>query len=83
MPLEINRHFTTRLIELIKNMDKDFQASTGLSFLHKVFHHVNTGENDTLASPGEMGKEAMLNRIVLGTIRRIMGNPDLNADFIG
>ena len=65
VPLEIIRHFATRLIELIKNMDKDFQASTGLRLLHEVFHHVNTGENDTLTRPREMGKEAMLNRIVL------------------
>ena len=46
-------------------MDKDFQASTGLRLLHEMFHHVNTGENDTLTRPREMGKEAMLNRIVL------------------
>ena len=65
VPLEIIRHLPTRLIELIKNMDKDFQASTGLRLLHEVFHHVNASENDTLASPGEMGKESMLNRIVL------------------
>lgn len=65
VPLEILRHFAARLIELIENMDKDFQASGGPSFLHEVFHDVNAGENNTLASPGEMGKEAMLNRIVL------------------
>lgn len=65
VPLEIIRHFTTRLIELIENVDKDFQASTGLCLLHKVFHDVNAGENDALAGSGEMGKEAMLNRIVL------------------
>ncbi len=65
MPLEIIRHLPTRLIELIKDMDKDFQASAGLCLLHEVFHHVNAGENDALASPGDMGKEAMLNRIVL------------------
>ncbi len=63
--LEIIRHFPPRLIELIQNMDKDFQASTGLSLLNEVLHHVNAGENDTLAGPGDMGKEAMLNRIVL------------------
>ena len=63
--LEIICYFATCLIELIKNMDKDFQASTGLSLLHEVFHHLNAGENDTLARPGEMGKETMLNRIVL------------------
>ena len=65
MVLEIIRHFAPRLIEFIKNMDKDLQASTGLSLLHEVFHHLNAGENDTLARPGEMGKETMLNRIVL------------------
>ncbi len=63
--LEIIRHLPTRLIELIKNMDKDFQAPAGLRFLDEVFYHVNAGENDTLASPGDMGKEAVLNRIVL------------------
>jgi hypothetical protein len=65
VPLEIIRNFAICLIELIKNMDKDFQAPPGLRLLHEVFHHINTGENDTLACPGEMGKEAMLNRIVL------------------
>ena len=62
---EIIRHFATRLIEFIENMHKDFQSSTGLRLLHKVFPYVNAGENDPLAGPGEMGKEAMLNRIVL------------------
>lgn len=62
---EIMRHLPTRLIELIKNMDKDLQASAGLCLLHEVFHHVNASENNTLASPGDMGKETMLNRIVL------------------
>ena len=62
--LKIISDFAARLIELIKDMDKDFQASIGLSLLHEVFHHVNAGENDTLASPGDMGKEAVLNRIV-------------------
>jgi hypothetical protein len=62
---EIICHFATRLIELIKKMDKDFQASTGLRRLHEMFHHVNAGENDALAGSREMGKAAMLNRIVL------------------
>ena len=65
VPPERIRHLPTRLIELIKNMDKDFQAPAGLRLLHEVLHHVNAGENDTLAGPGEMGKKAMLNRIVL------------------
>lgn len=63
--LEIVRHLPTRLIKLIKNMDKDFQASAGLCRLHKVFYHGNAGENNPLARPGDMGKEAMRNRIVL------------------
>jgi hypothetical protein len=63
--LEIIRHFAARLIELIENMDKDFQASTGLRCLHEMFHDGNAGENHTLARPGEMGKEARLNRMVL------------------
>ena len=62
---EIIRDLPTRLIELIKNMDKDFQTSTGLRLLQEVFHHFDAGENDPLARPGEMGKETMLNRIVL------------------
>ena len=65
VPLEIIRHFSTRLIELIKNMDKDLQASAGLCLLYEVFDHVNAGKYDTLASPGDMRKEAMLNRVVL------------------
>jgi hypothetical protein len=28
-----------------------------------------------------MGEEAMLNRVVLGTVRRIMGHPDRMADI--
>jgi len=63
--LDIISDLPTSLIELIKNMDKDLQASLGLSFLHKLFHHVDTGENDALARPRHMGKEAMFNRVVL------------------
>ena len=63
--LELISYFPANLIELIKNMDKNLQASLGLSFLHELFHHVDTGENHALASPSHMGKQAMLNWIVL------------------
>jgi ABC-type dipeptide/oligopeptide/nickel transport system permease subunit len=35
-----------------------------------------------LASPGEMRKQAMFNRIIFGTVRRIMGNANFNTDLI-
>ncbi len=63
--LEIISDFSASLIELIKDMDKNLQASLGLSFLHEVFHHVYTGKNHALASPSHMGKEAMLNWVIL------------------
>ena len=63
--LEILRHFAPRLLELVKKMDKNFHASTGLRLLHEVFPYLNAGENDPLARPGEMRKKTMLNRIVL------------------
>jgi len=63
--LEIISDLPTSLRELSKNRDKDLQASRGLSGLHKLFHHVDTGENDALARPRPMGKEAMFNRVIL------------------
>jgi hypothetical protein len=81
--LEIISYLPPCLIHLLENMDKNLHASLGPRFQHQVFHHVETGENHALASPGHMGKQPMFNRVVLGTIRGIMRNPNFHPDCIG
>ena len=39
-------------------------------------------EDDTLTGLCDVGKEAVLNRIVLGAVGRIMGNANFDADVI-
>ena len=74
--------FSTGLIHLVKNMDKRLQTPLGVRFLHQVLDHLNTGKQHPLARAGEMRKQAMFDRIVFGTVRRIMRETNFHPDLI-
>ena len=75
--------FSTDLIHLIEHMDKHLQTLLGVGFLHQMLDHVDAGKQYPLASACEMRKEAMFDRIIFGTVRRIVGNANFNPDLIG
>jgi hypothetical protein len=64
------------------NMHKGFQSRLGMSFLHQFFDQLDVGEDHTLAGARDMRKQAMFNRVVLGTVRRVMGYADFNTDLV-
>ena len=54
-----------------------------MGFGHEFADDLPTLEDDALTGSGDMGKEAMLNRIVLGAVGRIVGDANFDADVIG
>jgi len=63
-------------------MDKHLQTPLGVRFLHQVLDYLDAGKQYALASPGEMRKQAMFDRIILGTVRWIMSDTNFNSDLI-
>ena len=80
---EILSDLATRLIDFVKDMNKSFQSGLGMRFFHQFFDQFDRGENDPLAGAGHMREKAMFNRVVFGTVRRIMGDTNFDADFVG
>ena len=64
-------------------MDKCFQPSRRVGFLHQFLDQRHTGENDALTSPGDVWEETVFDGIVLGTVGWIVSNAYFNPDFIG
>ncbi len=68
--------FAPRFIDLIQHLDSDFQTCARVGFLHQLPDRGDTVKHDSLAGTRHMAKDAVLNRIVLGTIGRIVSDPD-------
>ncbi len=81
--LEIGGHFSTCFIGFVNHMDKCFQASRGVSFLHQFLDQRHRGENDALTSAGDVREEAVFDGIVFGTVGGIVGNANFDPNFIG
>ena len=75
-------HLAFGCIYFIDNVDKSFQAGLRIGLGHQFFDQFNGSENDALTSAGDMRKETMFNRIVLGAIGGIVSNPDFDTEFI-
>ena len=54
----------------------------GLCSGHQFCDDIKTGENDALTGASDMGEQTMLNRVVLGTVRRIVSDSDRNLDLV-
>jgi hypothetical protein len=54
-----------------------------MGFLHQFLDQFDTGKHDPLASAGHVGKQTMLNRVVLGAIGWVMGNANFKTDLVG
>ena len=74
--------FSTSLIRLVEHMDKHLQSSLGVGFLHQMLDHVDAGKQYSLASPRQMRKQAMFDRIIFGTVRWVMGDANFHPDLI-
>ena len=80
---EVVRDFSPGLINFINNLDDDRQALLRFCLLHQVLDPCQTTENRTSTSPCYMRKQAMVNRVVLGGVRRVVSDADFDADLIG
>ena len=80
---EIVNDLATSLIGFVNDMNECLQSGFSVSFFHQFFGQFDCGENDPLASSGNMREKAVFNRVVFGTVRRIMGDTDFDTDFVG
>lgn len=69
-------------IDAVQYSDNHLEAATRLRFLHKLSGDLHRMKDDPLARPGNMRKHAVLDRIMLRTIRRVMGHPQFDAQPI-
>lgn len=79
---EVIDDFTSRLIDLVDDIDGDRETLAGLRLGDEFTNDFTALEDDTLTSPSDMGEEAMFNGIVLGAVGREMGDADFNANLI-
>ena len=80
---EIIGGLASGFVYLIENMNRGGQALLRSGVGHEPADNRQAVENHALTGAGDMGKEAMLNGIVLGTVRWIMGHANRNTDLVG
>ena len=79
---EIRRTLFARRIDPRQNIHGHLQPLGGLRLFHEVLGDGDRMEHHTLTGPGHMGKEAVLDRVVLRTVGRILRHPDFQAHLI-
>src|SRR6266404_3991694 len=75
--LEAFGDFLSGSIDLVQNVDHDAESRGGFCRRHVVADLLDRLQNHSLASASDMGKQAMFDRIVLGGVRRIVSDADL------
>ena len=67
---------------MLDDFNHDLQAFAGMGLFHQLFDQSNAGKDHSLTGVGYMGKQAVLNRIVLGAIGWVMSNADFDPKLI-
>lgn len=76
---EMSGSFAPRRIHFVENTDVHAQASFCGRGCHEVSEELDTRKNHPLTRTGQVRKQAVLNRIVLGGVGRIVRDPDFDA----
>jgi hypothetical protein len=66
-------------VGFVANVDADFEPGLCGRFRHQVLDESHTAEDDALTRACQMRKQTMLDRVVFGRVRWIVGDPDLHA----
>jgi hypothetical protein len=80
---EIGRVFAPRCIHLVQNPYRHAQARRGLRPFDEVLCDIHGVKDYPLAGARDVRKYPVFDRIVLGTLRRIMGHTNLQSQAIG
>ena len=70
-------------VSLFQNVNRHAQPSAGLGSFDELLGDVHRVENHSLTGLRDMSKHAMLDRIVLRAVRRIMRQANLQAQTCG
>jgi len=76
------RDFAPRGIGFRANIHADFKAGLRLRFRHQVFDQLHAAEHNALTRACQVGKQAMLNRVVLGRVRRVVRDSHRHTDVL-
>ena len=79
---DMGSDFSTRCIDFVEKAHADFSTRFRGRFRHQVFDNVDARENHTLTGSRQMRKQAMLDRIVLRCVRRIVRHTNLQARLL-
>ena len=80
---EVGGDFASGLKNAVDDVDHNLQAFAGVGLFHQFFDQGHTGKDHALAGAGDVRKEAVLNRVVLGTVGRVVGDANFETQFIG
>ncbi len=81
--LEVLRILPPSLVHFVGDVYRHTLSCFGLGLLHQLFDEVDRVQDHSLTRPRQMRGKAMLNGIVLGGIRGIVGHTDLKPEAIG
>ena len=81
--LEAVGDFLSGRIDLVQNVDQHVQSRGGLSLRHVVVDLFDRLQDHSLTIAGHVGKQAVLDGIVLGGVGRIVGHTNLQAHALG
>ena len=70
--LEVLGVLSPSLVDLIENSDNHVQSLCRFGFFDIILGRFNAFQRNPLAGSSDMGKDAVLNGVVLGTVRQIV-----------
>src|SRR3954447_5343879 len=77
--LESRRILPAGFVDLVKDVYFDLQSGRRFGLGHVVPDRLQRAEDHSSTRPGQMWEQAVLNRIVLRAVGRVMGYSDLDA----
>jgi hypothetical protein len=75
--LKISGVFASSLIHRVQHPYRHLQAGRGVRPLNELPRNVHRVEDHSLAGAGDVREHLVFDGIVLGTVRRIVGHPNL------
>src|SRR5436305_7440764 len=80
--LEALRALAAGRVNLVEEAYRHAEAGAGFRPLDELFGDLHGVEDHSLTGPGDVGEHAVLDRVVLGTIRRIVGHAQFQAKSV-
>ena len=70
------------VVDLVENVHGHLQAGAGGGLFHQALDDLDRVEDHALAGAGHMREQAVLDGVVLGTVRRVVGHADFQPQTL-